>query len=262
MELKGSVVVVTGASAGIGEATALAFARAGAKVVVAARRLDRLETLVETIERHGGTALAVRCDVTDPERVAALPAVVEEACGPCTVLVNNAGIPGGGEFAGLSYEQIEKVVRVNLLGVMFGTRAFLPGMQARNRGHIVNVASIAGRFAAPGASVYTATKHGVVAFSESLSYEAADHGVKVTSVNPGFVATEGFPQDRLPPRLVMKVERVAGTIVRAVREGAGAEIMVPRWVGPLQAFRVLTPPLYRWGVRTVRATGVKATKAR
>ncbi len=261
MQLRGSVAVVAGASSGIGEATALALAKAGAKVVLVARRLDRLEELAETIEQRGGVALAVKCDVTDPERVSALPSVVEEAFGPCDVLVNSAGVPGGGSLIDLSYEQIEKVVRVNLLGVMFGTRAFLPGMQARRRGHIVNVASLAGRFAPPGAAIYSATKHGVVAFSESLHYEALDHGVRITSVNPGLVSTEGFPQDHVPPRLVMKVERVADAIVKAVREGAGPEVSVPRWIAPLQAFRVITPPLYRWGVRSIRSAGFKSTQA-
>jgi len=112
----------------------------------------------------------------------------------------------------------------------------------------VNVASIAGRFAAPGAALYTATKHAVVAFSESLHYEAADRGVLVTSVNPGFVDTEGFPQGHLPDRLVLKVDRVAETIVKVVRDGIAPEYSVPRWIAPFQAFRVLTPPLYHWAV--------------
>ena len=262
MRLKGSVVVVTGASAGIGESTALAFAREGAKVVVCARRAERLDALAERIEREGGTALAVPCDVTDPGRVAQLPSVVEAAFGGCDVVVNNAGIPGGGAFTELSYEQIERVVSVNLLGVLYGTRAFLPGMIARHRGHVVNVASIAGRFATPGASVYTATKHGVVAFSEALFYEVEPAGVRVTAVNPGFVSTEGFPQEHVPARLVLKVERVANAIVDAVRRDAGPEVTVPAWLGPLEAFRVLTPPLYRWGVRKVRSTGLRATNAK
>lgn len=261
MRLKGAVTVVTGASAGIGEATALAFAREGAKVVLAARRLERMEALAAAIVGRGGAALAVRCDVGDPDQVKALPAVVQEAFGRCDVLVNNAGIPGGGDFAELSYDQIERVVRVNVLGVMYGTRAFLPAMLKHGRGHIVNVASVAGRFAVPGAAVYTATKHAVVAFSESLNYDTEPHGVPVTSVNPGITATEGFPQSHLDPRLVMEPERIARVIVKVVREGRAPEYTVPRWIGPFQAFRVLTPPLYRWGVRTVRKAGLRATSA-
>jgi short-subunit dehydrogenase len=178
------------------------------------------------------------------------------------VLVNNAGIPGGGGFAGLSYAQIDEVVRVNLLGVLYGTRAFWPDLIAQRRGHVVNVASLAGRFAAPGAAIYTATKHAVVAFSESLDYEGEPHGVRVTAVNPGFVATEGFPQGHLPRRLVMQPEQVAEAIARVIREGIAPELAIPRWVRPLEAFRVLTPPLYRWGVRTTRKAGLRATRAK
>jgi short-subunit dehydrogenase len=135
-------------------------------------------------------------------------------------------------------------------------------MLKRGRGHVVNVASIAGRYAAPGAAVYTATKHAVIAFSESLYYDARPHGVLVTAINPGFVSTEGFPQWHLPQRLVMKPERVADAIVKIVREGIAPEYTLPRWIGPLQAFRVLTPPLYRWGIRKIREVGVKATQAK
>src|SRR5438093_1277551 len=125
MLLRGAVAVVTGASAGIGEATALAFGREGTKVVLAARRLEKLEGVAAAIERAGGTAIAVRCDVTDPEQIGSLPRVVQEAFGRTDILVNNAGVPGGGDFASLDYDQIDGIVRVNLLGVMYGTRAFL-----------------------------------------------------------------------------------------------------------------------------------------
>ena len=255
MQLRGRVVVVTGASAGIGEATAVAFAKRGAAVALAARRKERLEDLAERIGRAGGRALALPCDVGDPQQLDRLPGMVREALGPTDVLVNNAGVPGRGEFTSLSYEQIEKIVRVNVLGVLYGTRAFLPGMLERGEGHVVNVASLAGRFAPPGAAVYTATKHAVVAFSESLDYDASPHGVRITSVNPGFVETEGFSHADLPSLAVLDVDRVAEAIVKVVREGISPEYSVPRWIAPLQAFRVLTPPLYRWSVRQVRKAG-------
>jgi NADP-dependent 3-hydroxy acid dehydrogenase YdfG len=261
MQLKGAVAVVTGASSGIGEAVAVALAQRGARVVLAARRKERLDSLADRIAHAGGTALAIRCDVTDRVQLTALPSVVNEAFGPCDILVNNAGVPGGGPFATLTYEQIERIVDVNILGVMYGTRAFLPGMLKRGHGHIVNVASLAGRFATPGAAVYGASKHAVVAFSESLFYEVEEHGVLVTAVNPGFVVTESFPLEDMNPRLLLTLDRVAGAVVRVVRDDIAPELSVPRWISPLQAFRVLTPPLYRWGVRKGRDMGLKGTKA-
>lgn len=261
MELQGAIVVVTGASSGIGESAALLFAREGSRVVLAARRLERLEALADRIRARGGDALPVRCDVAERWCLGDLAARTEEAYGRCDVLVNNAGIPGGGPFRRLTAEQVEHVVRVNLLGVMLGTQAFLPMLLQQGRGHVVNVASLAGRFATPGSSVYGATKHAVVAFSESLYYELKPFGILVTTVNPGFTRTEGFPQDDIPPRLVMSREHVAEVIVDVVRRGRAPEVSVPRALGAAQAFRVLTPPLYRWGVDRV-TRGPRATRTR
>lgn len=252
MELRGAVAVVTGASSGIGEATAMLLAREGARVVLAARRLERLEALAERIAARGGEALPVRCDVTVRRDLEELAARTDEAYGRCDVLVNNAGIPGGGPFRTLTAQQIEQVVRVNVLGVMLGTHAFLPMMLERRRGHVVNVASLAGRFATPGSAVYGATKHAAVAFSESLFYELRPLGILVTAVNPGFTRTEGFPQDGIPRPLVMRPERVARVIVDVVRRGRAPEVSVPRALAAAQVFRVLTPPLYRFGI--ARAT--------
>lgn len=248
MDPRGAVVVVTGASAGIGEATALRFARAGSQVVLAARRLERLEALAHVIGARGGRALPVRCDVTVRDDVAALVDATLQAHGRCDVLVNNAGIPGGGPFRDVAEEQIERLVRVNLLGVLIVTRAFLPAMLDRRAGHVVNVASLAGRVATPGAAVYGATKHGVVAFSEALSAELRPSGILVTSVNPGLTRTEGFPQAGRRGPFVMQPDRVARTIVDVVRRGRAPEVSVPRALAGLQLFRVLAPPLYRWGM--------------
>ncbi|HEU4356341.1 MAG TPA: SDR family NAD(P)-dependent oxidoreductase, partial [Actinomycetota bacterium] len=117
MELRGAVAVVTGASSGIGESTALLLARAGASVVLAARRLERLEALADRIHAHGGDALPVHCDVAEPTDLAELVERTDAAFGRCDLLVNNAGIPGGGPFHSLPPERIERVARVNVLGV-------------------------------------------------------------------------------------------------------------------------------------------------
>jgi short-subunit dehydrogenase len=251
VDLGGRVVVVTGASSGIGEAAALRFARRGSRLVLAARRFERLDALAERIRARGGEAIPVRCDVAVPEDLAHLRERTEEAFGRCDVLVNNAGIPGGGPFRHLSAERIEHVIRVNLLGVVLGTGEFLPLFLRQRSGHIVNVASLAGRFSTPGSSIYGATKAAVISFGDSLYYELKPLGVLVTSVNPGFTRTEGFPQDDVPGPLVMTADHVAAAIVDAVERGRAPQVSVPRTLGAMEVFRVLTPPLYRFGVGNV-----------
>jgi hypothetical protein len=257
VELRGAVIVVTGASSGFGERTALRFARAGSRVVLAARRLQRLEELAERIGARGGVALPVRCDVTVAEDRAALGGITLDVFGRCDALVNNAGIPGGGSFREVSADGIERVIATNLTGLVQCTKVFLPTMLEQRRGHIVNVASLAGRFATPGAAVYGATKHGAVAFSEALYHELRGSGVLVTSVNPGFSPTEGFPMRGTPTPFLVDPDRVAMTIVDVVRRGRAPEVSIPRALAALQAFRVLTPPLYRWGVGVASRFGGK-----
>jgi short-subunit dehydrogenase len=245
----GKVCVVTGASSGIGEATSKALARAGAQVVLAARREDRLAALGQAIRSRGGRATWVRCDVTSILDAAAVRDHVLTEHGRCDVLINNAGVPGGGRFADLTLEQIETVTATNYLGVMYCTNLLLPDL-LESRGHVINVASVAGRNALPGAAAYTAAKHAVVALSEALYYELKESGVMVTSINPGLVGTEGFPmtelkRDPLARNFIMRPERVARVIVDVIRKRRGPEVSVPRWLGSLQALRVLAPPLYR-----------------
>jgi short-subunit dehydrogenase len=263
LDLPNAVVVVTGASAGIGRATALAFAGRGSTVVAAARRTDILQELAAEVERTGARVLPVACDVADRTQVQALADRVHDAFGRCDVLVNNAGVPGSGPFAHASIEGIEHITRVNYLGVLYCTKAFLSMMLQAGRGHIVNVASIAGRFATPGSAVYSSTKHAVVAFSEALHYEVAPRGLKVTAVNPGFVRTETFrPPSRrdrggLP---LMEPETVADLIVRVVERGIAPERSIPRWLAALQAVRILAPPLYRAGMARA-ARGKRLTRS-
>lgn len=251
MKLDGAVVVVTGASSGFGELSALRFAHRGARVVLAARRLDRLEALAERIEARGGNALALRCDVTELADLERLRDRTLEVYGRCDVLVNNAGIPGGGMFEDVDLERLERVIAVNVLALVRASKLFLPMMLEQRRGHIVNIASLAGKFPTPGAAVYGASKHAVVAFSEALYYELAPRGILVTSVNPGFSPTESFPMTSTPSLVLLEPDRVAKTIVDVVRKGRAPEVSIPRGLAALQVFRVLTPPLYRWFVGRV-----------
>jgi len=255
VNVRGAVVVVTGASSGIGRATASAFAREGATLVLAARREERLRELATEIERRGGEAMVVRTDVTERADLEALRDAVLGAHQRCDVLVNDAGIPGGGRFADVTLDRIESTVRTNLVGLLAATKLFLPTMLRAGSGHVVNVASVAGRVALPGAAVYSATKHAVVAFSEALDAEVSPDGVRVTAVNPGLVRTEGFPASDVPDRWTTSTERVADTIVRVVRKGIAPEISVPRAAGSLLALHAFAPPLFRAGVRA-------ATRAR
>jgi len=181
------VAVVTGASSGIGEATAVALADAGFGVVLAARRSDRIEALASRI---GGDALAVTCDVSDDAAAHSLIDRAKSELGRVDVLVNNAAVMLLGPIAGADTEEWRRMVGANLLGLMYCTHAALPVMQEQGGGHIVNVSSVAGRTARLGFGVYNATKWGVVAFSESLRQEALHSNVRVTVVEPGFVETE------------------------------------------------------------------------
>jgi NADP-dependent 3-hydroxy acid dehydrogenase YdfG len=188
--LREQVALVTGASSGIGEATALALASAGATVAVAARRRDRLDALVARIASAGGDAIAVTADLADRDGVERLVAEVEDRCGGVDVLVNNAGVMLLGFVERADPDEWRRMIDVNVLGLLHCTRAVLPGMRARDRGHIVNLSSVAGRVTAPGNAVYNLTKFGVVAFSDALRQELAPTAIRVTVMEPGYVDTD------------------------------------------------------------------------
>jgi short-subunit dehydrogenase len=249
VSLRGKVCVVTGASSGIGEATVRLLARGGARVVLSARREERLRAIADDIARRGGQAVPVTCDVTKKGDLRKLVAEVGKAYGRCDALVNNAGIPGGGLFTEVDLAQLDRVTTTNYLSVLWSTKLFLPLLR-ESRGHLVNVSSLAGRYALPGGAAYSATKHAVVALSEALYHELKPQGVMVTVVNPGLVETESFPQsgiknDRVLGRFVMGPGRIASGIVDVIDRRRGPEISIPRWLGSLQATRLLAPPLYR-----------------
>ncbi|SRR5258707_8640334 len=190
VDLSGRVVAVTGASSGIGEATAMACAKAGAAVSLAARRLDRIEDLAERITGDGGTALAVQTDVGDEQEAQRFIERTAADLGRLDVLVNNAGVMLLGPIAGADTEEWRRMIDANVYGVLYCTHAALPLMLEQGSGHVVTISSVAGRFARAGGGVYNLTKFGVGAFSEALRQEVAPQGIRVTLIEPGFVATE------------------------------------------------------------------------
>jgi len=187
--MEGKVVAVTGASSGIGEAVARHFARAGAAVMLGARRLHRLEALADEIRRDGGRVALQRLDVTRREDVEAFVQAAVEQLGRLDVIVNNAGVMPLSPVADLKVEEWDRMVDVNLKGVLYGVAAALPVFRAQGSGHVVNVTSVADRRIVPTAAVYSATKYAVRAFSEGLRQEIGG-GIRITVVAPGATESE------------------------------------------------------------------------
>ena len=194
--MDGTVALVTGASSGIGAATAAVLASRGAAVAVAARRRDRLEELAAGIRGQGGTALVLQCDVTNQEQAAAAVERTATELGRLDTLVNNAGVMLLGPVAGAPLAEWQQMVELNVLGLLYCAHAALPHLQRaaaagpRQVADMVNISSVAGRFARIGNGVYALTKFGVGAFSESLRQELAGQYVRVSLVEPGATATE------------------------------------------------------------------------
>ena len=220
-DLSGQVVAITGASSGIGEATALACARAGAAVALAARRTDRIEDLAERIAGDGGRALAVTADVGEEEQARAFVQRTQDDLGRLDVLVNNAGVMLLGPIENAPTEEWRRMIHANLFGVLYCTHAALPLMRQQGAGHIVNVSSVAGRVARLGSGVYNLTKWGVGAFSESLRQEMVPVGVRVTLIEPGAVATE-LPGHNRPEVLEQMAKSFAGVTPLAAEDIATA----------------------------------------
>lgn len=201
-KLNGTVALITGASSGIGEATALALAEQGATVTIAARRKDRIDALAARIADAGGTALAIEADVTAQDQAQALVEKTVADLGRLDTLVNNAGVMLLGPAVGAPLEEWERMVAVNVQGLLYCAHAALPHLLAaakdsqRQVADMVNISSVAGRVARSGSGVYNATKWGVGAFSESLRQEVARRHVRVSLVEPGAVATELISHNR------------------------------------------------------------------
>ena len=197
-DLNGRVAVVTGGASGIGRAVALALAAESMKVVVADIEQPPLDATVAEMEAAGGVAVGVVCDVSDWESVDALRARCTEEFGPADLLMNNAGVAGGGSISAVDLKAWEWTLAVNLWGVIYGVKAFVGDMIERGEGHIVNTASIAGHLTSTGMGAYNTSKHAVVGFSETLQQEMleGDTGVGVTCLCPGFVATNIINSER------------------------------------------------------------------
>jgi NADP-dependent 3-hydroxy acid dehydrogenase YdfG len=188
--IQNKVVIITGASSGLGEATARHLVARGAKLVLAARRTERLQALVQQIEAAGGEALAVATDVVDMAQVQALADQAKARFGRIDVLVNNAGIMPLAPLSKLKVDEWSRMIDVNVKGVLHGIAAVLPTMEAQKSGHIINIASVAGlKIFSPIGAVYSATKFAVRALSEGLRAEAPE-GVRTTIVSPGAVESE------------------------------------------------------------------------
>jgi len=200
--LDGTVALVTGASSGIGEATARVLAAHGAAVAVGARRKDRLDALAAEIRDAGGRALAVECDITDQEQAIGLVEETVRELGRLDTVVNNAGVMLLGPIENAPTQEWDRMIALNLQGLLYVSHAALPHLLSAAAGpprevaDLVNVSSVAGRVARLGSGVYNLTKHGVGAFSESLRQEVTQRHVRVSLVEPGAVATELVSHNR------------------------------------------------------------------
>ena len=244
------VALVTGASSGIGAQIARDLAARGTRVALLARRVDRLEALAREIERDGGEAFPVRCDVADRPAVDAAVRQVIDRHGSVDVLVNAAGYGRHVLFKDHPVEDVERMMRTNYLGTVYAVKAVLASMRSQRRGWIVNIASVAGRLAQPDEAAYSATKFAVAGLSEALGYELEPLGIHVLAVYPGLVRT-----DMITPAVLARMpERVGSTAIEPTEvsrrtlqalERGRRELTVPGWMRAAYVVRALCPGLHR-----------------
>ena len=204
--IEGKVVVITGASSGLGEATARLLSAQGATIVLGARRVDRIQAIVDELTNSGGKALAVATDVTDPDQVKALVDAAVQTYGRIDVMINNAGLMPHSPLERLKIDDWNQMIDVNIKGVLYGIAAVLPYMQQQKAGHIINVSSVAGHKVRPGGVVYAATKHAVRVLSEGLRMEVKPYNIRTTVISPGAVATE-LPNSITEPDIAENVRK-------------------------------------------------------
>jgi NADP-dependent 3-hydroxy acid dehydrogenase YdfG len=188
--IDGKVVVITGASSGLGEATARLLSSQGAMVVLGARRVDRITSLAEELSGTSGKALAIGTDVTDFDQVKRLADTAVATYGRIDVMLNNAGLMPHSPLERLKIDDWNQTIDVNIKGVLYGIAAALPHMKLQKSGHIISVSSVAGHKVSPGGAVYSATKHAVRVISEGLRQEVKLYNIRTTVISPGAIATE------------------------------------------------------------------------
>ncbi|MCZ2820109.1 SDR family NAD(P)-dependent oxidoreductase [Modestobacter sp. VKM Ac-2977] len=240
--LQGKVALVTGASSGIGEATAIALAEAGAAVAIGARRKDRLDALATKLRDDGARVLQLDLDVTDEQACTAAVTRTREELGGLDVLVNNAGVMLLGTIVGADPEDWRRMIDTNVLGVLYMTHAAIEGMVEQGSGDVVNMSSVAGRTARKGAGVYNASKWAVNAFSESLRQEVTGRGVRISLVEPGAVATELTDHITQPEAKRASQEMAAGMTRLQAEDIARAVLYVVSQPGHVAVNEVLVRP--------------------
>jgi NADP-dependent 3-hydroxy acid dehydrogenase YdfG len=219
--IENKAVVITGASSGLGEATARLLSAQGASVVLGARRVERIQSLANELTGNGGKALAIPTDVTDYDRVKKLVDAAVQTYGRIDVMINNAGLMPQSPLERLKIDDWNQMIDVNIKGVLYGIAAALPHMKAQKSGHIINVSSVAGHKVHPNSAVYAATKHAVRAISEGLRMEVKPYNIRTTVISPGAVDTE-LPNSVTEPDIAEIVRKAheraipADTFARAV----------------------------------------------
>ena len=232
MNFENKVIVITGASSGIGEAAAEKFAKKGANLVLVARRKEKLEQVEKKLSKYSIKTMIQVCDVSDKEQVKQMSKKVIETFSKIDILVNNAGFVIYGKVKELSIEDIESQMKTNYFGTIYCTKSFLPYLLKQNSGHIVNVASVGGSFGVPGIASYCATKFAMLGFSEGLHHELHGTNVGITVVSPIMVRTDLFDHPSFKnftkhaTGVSLSPETVANTIIKAANSSR-LEIVVP-----------------------------------
>jgi NADP-dependent 3-hydroxy acid dehydrogenase YdfG len=205
--IEGKVVVITGASSGLGGATARFLAPQGARLVLGARRMDRMQALADDLKRNGGKALAIETDVTHFDQVKKLVDAAVKTYGRIDVMINNAGLMPLSLLERLKVDDWDRMIDVNIKGVLYGIAAALPYMKQQKSGQVINVSSVAGHKVRPGGAVYSATKHAVRVISEGLRQEVKPYNIRTTVISPGAVETE-LPNSVTEPDTAENIRKV------------------------------------------------------